>query len=120
MTDVSDDIIAFETLSRLKAEGMSDAEIDGTHVLPAYCREIVFYDQTRIMPAFPTVDPNGGKDWKPRPPKPRPDFHGREGNDVTELFCSRLECGFGCRRHSTTFFISVSKDMLIASRGRYE
>ena len=111
ITDASDDIIAFETLSRLKAEGMSDAEIDGTHVLPAYCREIVFYDETRIMPAFPTVDPTGGKDWKPRPPKPRPDFHGREGNDVTELFCSRLECGFGCRRHSTTYFTSVSEDI---------
>ena len=101
MTDVGDDIIAFEAISRLKAEGMSDVEIDDTHVLPAHCMEIIFYDQTREMPAFPVIGPNGEKEWKSRPLKPKPEFHGREGNDVTELFCSRLECGFGCRRHGT-------------------
>jgi hypothetical protein len=81
---------------------MTENEIDDTHLLPVHCNEIVFYDSTRNLPAFPTVDPDGKKIWKSRPPGTTPARHGREGGDTAELFCPRVECGFGCQRHSTS------------------
>jgi hypothetical protein len=75
-------------------------EIDNTRVLPTRCSEILFYEDTREMPAFPRIGLNGEKRWESRILKPKPERQGNEGKDTIEIFCPAKECTMNCFRHS--------------------
>jgi hypothetical protein len=121
------DLIAFETLRRLRAAGIANETIDDTSVLPELSEHVAHYDIQRDLPSFPAeplkvfgmaIDDEGARTWGP-PQVVGPEPDGPEGGrrDMELLFCSKPGCKtFGCSLHGETCPVLA----LITVRGQYD
>jgi len=95
------DIIIVETLKRLVAEGIDDAAIDASRVLPIKCAQIKDFEIERDLPPFPPSAQRLPEQGWSVPLLVDVDEEVRGRLDVEELWCPHAQCQIcGCTAHS--------------------